>query len=111
MKFSSEQVDELKQVSPDLAMAEEGGHTYFLFKDYPMPGGCNPESMDILLLPTPKNGYNSILYFSQKPSCAGHRNWNSKISVLGRVWHAFSWKTAGGYTLLQILQVHLNGLK
>lgn len=110
MDFPSEQVDELKQISPDLAMAEEGGNKYFLFKNYPMPVGCSPSNIDLLLLPSPKNGYNSILYFSQKPSCASHRNWNGNVVVLGRAWHSFSWKTAAELTLLQMLQVHLNGL-
>ncbi len=110
VQFPQEQIDELKQVSPILGIAEEGGKTYLLLKDYPLPVGCNPGNVDLLLLPSAKNGYNSILYFSQRPSCASHRNWNGNLNVLGRNWHSFSWKTGTGYTLFQMLQVHLNGL-
>lgn len=110
MLFDQSQIDELKQVSPDLRCAEDGGRTYFLLKDYPLPNGCTPTSMDLLLCPNPGNGYNSLLYFSTRPTGSLPRNWNGKAHVFGRNWISFSWKSGPGHTLLHMLQLHLNAL-
>ena len=111
MEFSKEQIEELKQISPNLGMAEEGGYSYILLKDHPLPAGCKPERMDLLLCPMPKGGYSSILYFAQRPIGCMDRNWNGHAQVLGRAWYSYSWKMKAGYTLLQMLQIHLNALR
>lgn len=111
MEFPKDQIDELKQVSPTLRVAEEGGYAYFFLENYPMPKGCSPANIDILLCPQPKNGYNSILYFAVKPAGCPARNWNGNVHVLSRNWYSFSWQTQSGHTLLQMLQIHLNALK
>lgn len=111
MEFPKEQIDELKQVSPNLRVAEEGGYTYFFLENHPMPNGCTPVNIDLLLCPQPKNGYSSILYFAVQPTGCPARNWNGNIHALSRNWYSFSWQTQGGHTLLQMLQIHLNALK
>ena len=110
MDFPNEQIEELKQVSPDLSIAEEGGYTYILLKNHPLPKGCVPARADLLLCPMPKNSYSSILYFSLKPTGCKERNWNGHAHVLGKNWYSYSWQTQAGHTLLQMLQIHLNAL-
>ena len=111
MEFPQLQIDELKLVSPNLSLAEEGGYTYFLLENYSLPKGCVPESMDLLLCPCPKNNYSSILYFSQKPTVMPNRNWQGQVCILGRSWYSYSWRSEAGHSLLQMLQVHLKALQ
>lgn len=111
MEFSKEQIEELKQVSPNLRQSEEGGYTYFFLENYPLPIGCRPDRIDLLLCPMPKNGYSSILYYAVKPTDCVVRNWNGNVHVLGRNWYSYSWQTQTGHSLIQMLQIHLNALK
>lgn len=110
MIFNQNQIEELKQVSPGLSQAEEGGRTYFLLKNYPLPHGCIPASMDLLLCPNPGNGYTSTLYFASKPSGCPQRNWLSLVHILSQNWISFSWQSSPGHTLLQMLHLHLDAL-
>lgn len=111
MEFQQDQIDELKLVAPNLSIAEEGGYTYFLLQNFKLPEGCVPSHMDLLLCPTLKNGYSSILYFSQKPTGIPTRNWNGHVHVLGKSWYSYSWKSQPGHTLLQMVLLHLKALK
>lgn len=112
MTFDPTQIDELKMVSPDLSIAEEGGHTFFLLKNYKLPNGCVPERMDLLFCPTPINGYESILYFAQQPKGIPTLNWNGRVTLVGKNWFSFSWGIAQGRTdsLLQRFMIHINPL-
>jgi hypothetical protein len=112
MEFQTDQVEELKSVTPNLSVAEEGGYTYILIEGYQLPTGCNPAIVDLLLCPMARDGYQSRLYFPQKiTGCTMTPNWNGTVRVLGRTWEAFSWRTESGLRLLEMLLVHLKGLR
>lgn len=111
MEFPQVQIDELKQLSPSLSVSEEGGYTYFLIDNHPLPEGCSPAFTDLLLCPMPKGGYSSILYFAEKPIGCVSRNWVGQVHILSKNWHSYSWQTAAGHTLIQMLQIHLNALR
>jgi len=114
----SEQVDSLKLICPGVQKAEEAGATFYLLPQLKLPAGCIPEQVDALLCPTPHSGYNSRLFFAAPIQTTHVRrtpqplNWNGQLWVLERNWHAFSWQTdVTGLTLIQILQLHLDGLR
>ncbi len=111
MKFPETQIEELKKVAPDLSFAEEGGLPYFLIKNLPMPEGCEPSVSDVLLCAAPRDGYESRLFFPKIIAGKAGLNWNGNLRVLDRNWVAFSWRTAGRKTLVEMLMVHLNGLR
>lgn len=111
MNFNQVHIEELKQVSPGLSQTEDGGRTYFLLKNYPLPEGCIPQTMDLLLCPNPGNGYNSLLYFESKPTGGAARNWNGTIHLFSKNWFSFSWQSSPGHSLLQMLHLHIDALK
>jgi hypothetical protein len=106
--FPKDQLDELKEIAPDLSAAEEGGITYILIKDLKMPANCNPSIVDALLCPTARDGYSSRLFFSQKITGCPERNWNGQIRLLDKTWYAISWQTKPGASLKDMLINHLN---
>ena len=111
MSFSEKEIEELKKIAPDLSTAQEGSHSYILVRNYKLPEGCIPVVTDLLLCPTPRDGYQSRLFFPQKISGCPPRNWNTQIRVLERSWWAFSWQTAAGYRLAEMFIVHINALR
>lgn len=112
MIYDQNQIDELKQVSPELSFTEDGGRTFFLLKNFSLPEGCTPENMDLLLCPNPRNGYMSLLYFETKPAgIIPSLNWNGTMHLFSKNWYCFSWQSNPGHTLLQMLRLHLNALK
>jgi hypothetical protein len=113
IEFPIDQIAELKQIAPGLAAAEEGSFTYLLLPDLQMPAGCTPSSADALLCPTPRDGYESRLYFSCAIASRASLNWNvNNLRILDRNWYAFSWKTEQtGLRLLQMVLEHLSALK
>lgn len=111
MNFSESEVNELKMVAPDISYAEEGGLPYFLLKNLVLPEGCEPAVTDVLLCPVPRDGYQSRLFFPKNVIGKSGLNWNGNLRVLDKNWVAFSWQTTGKKTLVEMLMVHLNGLR
>lgn len=111
MEFSTDQIEELKQIAPSLSQASEGGYTFLLIEGLVMPDGCLPRQVDALLCPTPREGYSSRLFLSEKITGCPVLNWNGNIRVLGKNWHAVSWQTRPGLRLSEMLQVHLKAFR
>jgi hypothetical protein len=92
--FADEQIAELKQLSPELSAGVEGGTTYFLLPLLQLPKHCTPRVVDVLLCPTPQDGYEFRLYFAQQISGRNANNWHvQNRRILERNWYAFSYKT------------------
>nr|WP_221284643.1 hypothetical protein [Mucilaginibacter sp. SP1R1] len=73
-----------------------------------LPANCKPALVDALLCPMLKEGYQSRLYFSEKPvGCNTTLNWNANVRILGRTWYGISWQTPAGLKLKEMLLVHL----
>lgn len=111
MNFPESEIKELKSIAPDLSYAQEGGQTYILIKDLPLPDGCTPAVSDVLLCPKGRDGYESRLFFPAKITGGPIRNWNGNLRVLDKNWFAFSWRVEGGLRLAEMLLVHLTGLR
>ena len=111
MALPDDQLSELKRFFPEVLAAQEGGITYLLLPATPMPDGCTPASVDILLCPSERDGYPSRLYFAERVQCATNLNWNGNCRVLERNWSAYSWKVETGIRLLQMVQAHLRALR
>jgi hypothetical protein len=111
MSFPQDQIDELKRIAPNLSMAEEGGIPYILIKQYELPSGCQPSTVDLLLCPKPRDGYESRLFFPQVIGGIPSRNWNGRLRALERNWCAISWRVPGGLRLTEILLIHLKALQ
>lgn len=113
MEFTSDQIEELKVLTPSISQSAEGGITYLLLKDMPLPEKCIPNRIDALLCPTNKDGYPSRLFFSSKIQSSKQLNWNScDVRILERNWFAFSWKVnRPGLRLAQLVMAHLGAFK
>ena len=108
----SSELDELLQLCPELQQAEEAGVMYYLLPQLAMPTGVTPARVDALLCPTPRDGYQSRLYLSDR--VAGGKqllNWNAQIRVLERNWQAVSYRTPGGLRLAQMVAIHLGAFR
>jgi hypothetical protein len=106
-----DQLAELKQLFSNIQMAKEGGITYVLLPGAQLPTGCSPGAMDLLLCPTPRDGYESRLYFAGTVQSREARNWNGNTRVLERNWVAYSWKIPANLRLAQMVQAHLQALR
>jgi len=92
MNYAEEQIEELKQICPDIKQVTESGITYFYLPNLPLPEGCTPEKIDALLCPTGEHGYTSRLFFPQQISSTNQsRNWSTNVRILERKWWAISW--------------------
>lgn len=112
MSLPEDQLVELKQLFVDIQAAKEGGITYILLPGTKLPAGCNPPIMDLLLCPSPRDGYESRLYFAGSVQCSkAGLNWNGNTRVLERNWLAYSWKVPAGLRLAQMVQAHLQALR
>ena len=114
MNFPADQVDELRTLYPGVQWGEEGGHTYFLIPQLPMPINCLPASMDVLFCPTPRDGYPSRLFFSEQVHVSKALNWNAHgVRILERIWCTFSWRIseAPSLRLTQLLRTHMEALR
>lgn len=111
MAFPDNQIAGLKLIAPSLSTADEGGYTYIRIENLRLPNGCQPELVDALLCPTPREGYNSRLFFAQPITGGPSRNWNGNIRVLNQNWYAISWQTEPGKTLAEMLLVHLDAFR
>lgn len=113
MTFPKDQIDELKELCEELAAGEEGGVTYLLLRGARMPAGCSPAVMDALLCPSHKDGYDTRLFYSAKPTLGAGLNWNAQVRILDRQWCAYSWKVPNGLTLrlAQMFIAHVRALR
>jgi hypothetical protein len=111
MLYPQDQIDELKRIAPDLAVAGEGGISYILIRQLQLPEGCIPAVCDVLLCPQPRDGYESRLFFPQVITGIPGRNWNGSLRAVERNWQAMSWRVPGSLRLRETLLIHLNALK
>lgn len=111
MTLPTDEIEELKRITPDLLITEEGGIPYILIQQLQLPDGCNPAVTDVLLCPRPRDGYESRLFFPQVITGIPQRNWNGKLRAAERNWCAISWKVPQGLRLAEMLLIHLNALK
>jgi hypothetical protein len=111
--LSQDQVDELKGLYPGLSLITEAGVHYLLIPNLPLPNGCVPEKLDVLLCPTARDGYSSRLFFAQQVRGPRPLNWNANgVRISERNWHAFSWKIgASAQRLAQMVASHLTALQ
>ena len=112
MCFFEEEITQLKNITPNLCIAEEGGYTYIFIEGLKLPDNCQPKIVDALLCPTPICVYKSRLYFSQKiEGCPPSRNWNGNLRAIDRNWFAISWQSNDGLKLHEMLSIHINALR
>ena len=109
--FAADELDELRSYCVSVASACEGGCTYLLLEKLTLPVGCTPAFCDALLCPTPRDGYQSRLFFSEPIASSRSLNWNANgLRILDRNWHAFSWKVERpNLRLAEVLVRHLEG--
>jgi hypothetical protein len=112
MVIPAEQLTELSELYPGLQQAVEAGATYFLIPSLGLPPGCSEPSVDALLCPTSREGYESRLFLAKPITSNTSRNWNaSSVRILERNWHAVSWKTQAGLRLAQMVSAHLTAFR
>jgi hypothetical protein len=107
-----DQVEELRQIHPDLEATEEAGSTYILLKGLKLPDGCSPAQCDALLCPDGHLGYEARLLFAQQVSTKRPLNWHFSTTLLGRNWQAFSWRLgSNSLRLAQVLAILLDAMR
>ena len=117
MSFPDDQIAELKLMFPGVAKCDEGNVTFFFLPNVMLPDGCAPTNADLLLCPTPRDGYSSRLFFSAKvepKKVEGKQplNWHvSNARLIEKNWFAFSWRSPAGLRLAQMVAVHLRALQ
>jgi hypothetical protein len=105
------EIDELRSVCESVSQANESGVTFLLLKGLQLPAGCTPSTVDALLCPSSRDGYDSRLYFAQQIQTSGNPNWTAQQRILDRNWAVFSWRTQPGLRPAQMVAVHLWGLR
>ncbi len=110
--FPEDEISELKSMFPGVKYAQEGTYDYFLIAGLKLPPNCLPATVDVLLCPNQREGYNSRLYFSELVQSGKPLNWNVRGAwILDRAWHAFSWQLQPtDRRLSQMVAAHLRGL-
>lgn len=113
MPIDESEVRELMEFWPKTLRFEEGQRPYFLIPNMPLPDTCASRKVDVLLCAHERDGYPSRLFFSQVVSSPAGRNWNhTNVPIIGRVWHAFSWRVDPATTRLAlIVRSFLRGLE
>lgn len=111
MSFPADQVSELKQLCEEVSQCEEGGCMFLLISKLRLPETCTPLVVDALLCPTPRDGYESRLYFAERIQTKNQLNWNGRVRIVERNWEAFSWKVSAEPRLIQIVAAHLRAFK
>ena len=107
------QIDELKGLCTELLAADEGGTGFLLLRDAILPPACVPAKLDLLLCPAQRDGYESRLFFAEKPSCTKALNWSGPVRILDRNWWVYSWKIPNGcrLRLAQMVSTHLAAMR
>jgi hypothetical protein len=112
MNLPDDQLAELEGVFPNVAVYQEGNLPYLLIPQLPLPTGCSPDRIDVLLCPVPRDGYPSRLFFSERIATPRPCNWNANgVRIIERNWHAFSWKVNPTLRLIQQIAAHLRALQ
>ncbi|TDO83740.1 hypothetical protein EV143_101180 [Flavobacterium chryseum] len=112
MNFTEDQILELKSITPDLSMAQDGGYTYIRIDNLQLPDHCNPNVVNALLCPAQKDGYESSLFYSAQITGCPSRNWNRvNVRILEENWFAISWRVNPGLRLSEMLLIHLSALR
>lgn len=114
MEFPQDQITELFTAYSGGKQLEEGGTPYFFLPGHNHTEGGETQTLDLLLRPVKTDGYDSRLYFSQKPKSprTAALNWNADgVHIISRTWYAFSWTTREGLTLAQMVAMHLRALR
>lgn len=113
MSFPEDQLAELKELCPDASHLKDGGTDYFLLPTLALPSGCAPAVADALLCPTPRDGYNSRLFFDRTIASSQALNWHMQNVRIGdRNWNVYSWKlNRTDLRLAQIVGEHLRALR
>jgi hypothetical protein len=111
MSFPQDQVAELKQLCGGVSQCGEGGCTFLLLSELRLPEGCSPSVNDALLCPTPRDGYQSRLFFAERIQTKNKLNWNGQVRIVERNWEAFSWKVSAEPRLIQMVAAHLRAFK
>lgn len=112
MDFPEDQIKELKNIVPDLSIAEDGGITYIRIDNLRLPDGCEPKVVNALLCPSSRDGYESSLFYSVQITGIPSRNWNRHgVRILAENWYAISWRVNAGLRLAEMLQIHLSALR
>lgn len=94
-----------------MQQCEEGGTAFFFIPNFSLPDSCVPNKTDVILCPTPRDGYESRLYFTEKIQTSNNPNWNAVgVRILERNWQAFSWKVPPNLRLAQMIAAHRRGL-
>jgi hypothetical protein len=107
----SDDIDELKSLCSEVHVASECGVTYYLLKGLRLRDGCAPASVDALLCPTPRDGYVSRLFFSERVTSSKTPNWSAQtVRILDRNWHVYSWKDVAKGRLVAMLASHLKAV-
>jgi hypothetical protein len=112
MTTLAEQLTELAVMHPGVAMATEGGTTFYRIPTLRLPSGCSPAAVDALLCPSARDGYPSRLYYSAQIQSPNSLNWHVQgVQILGQKWWAISWRTAEGLRLAQMVRAHLDAFR
>ena len=106
--INGNEVKKLKTVFPDLRLGKESSTEFIWIRGLVLPEGCDPEVLDGLVCSTPRDGYPTRLYLSQKILHGGPgKNWNANgVQILGKSWWAVSWRVESR-NLLELVQNHL----
>src|SRR4051812_3439043 len=107
MELNEDWKQEFMSVFPEAKFVQEAAYMYAYIPEYTLPEGCTPGKTAMLLCVSPKDGYDSRLYFPQQIAGPGNRNWNSNVYVLDRTWHSISWRTQAGLSYMEMLMVNL----
>lgn len=112
MKFSDEELKEVRELCPGAESCGEGGVSYILLPELNLPDGCKPAQVDALLCPTAHHGYTSRLFLAQRISSPQSRNWSTEARIMERTWYAISWKfEQPNLRLAQILALQLRAFR
>jgi hypothetical protein len=112
VEYPEDQIEELKSLSSEVKPGQEGGTTFFLMPSVKMPDGCEPAVTDLLLCPSPRDGYNSRLFFAERVRSKNNPNWRDPVRILERNWQVYSWRlNRTDLRLAQLVTAHLRALR
>ena len=116
MSFPQDQIEELKETFPGAASVVEAGVTFFFLPAVALPDGCTPAVCNLLLCPTPRDGYPARLFFSERidktPPPPQPLNWNGNIRIMEQNWCAYSWNQfSGDHRLAQLVLILMRPLR
>jgi hypothetical protein len=89
---------------------QEGGRRFIHLERVTLPPGCNPSTLEGLLCPQERDGYQTRLFLSARVDGRGP-NWTVH-RILDREWHSWSWQgVPASQRLSQILADHVASLR